>query len=68
MYNPMIFWYLVVGAVLVSFLIHLIQYLYSQYKETHVDNSSLLDLVKDEDLLFIPGDRHFNDDDDFDDI
>lgn len=70
MNDSMIIWYLVVGAVLLSVLIHMIHYLREQSRHATRRKVHLVEFAKERDMLFMPGDKYNEDEfsDDFDDI
>lgn len=74
MFNPMLIWYAVAGAVILAILFEFIHYLMAG-KHRHApvvhrkpSHNHLIGTYKERDMFFIPGDPKYNDqDDDFDD-
>lgn len=68
MKNPMLFWYVLVGIVLLIFLVRLLEYLLFDRKKT---SGEIIGHLRERDIFFIPGDRDADSDDpddDFDDL
>lgn len=65
MSHLMIFWYVVVGIVLLIFLINFISYLLSHKRGHH--HPHIVDVSRDVDIFYIPGDNlHKDNTDEFD--
>lgn len=76
MFNPMLIWYAVAGAVILAILFEFIHDITSGKRRhahaargRHPRAHHLIGAYKERDLFFIPGDLRYNDqDDDFDDF
>lgn len=70
MEKEMIIWYIIAGVVLVAVFFNLIEYLFATRHRQHAKNhSAVIEMMKDKEMFFIPGDNQYEDHyDDFDDL
>lgn len=70
MEKEMIIWYVIAGVVLVAVFFNLIEYLFSNRHRRQAENhSAVIEMMKDKEMFFIPGDNQYDDHyDDFDDL
>ena len=62
----MLIWYGLVGLVLLTCFVQFVHYLHSS-SPAHKHHGSLIGHYRERDILFIPGDRLHEEDDDYDD-
>lgn len=68
MSNPMNLWYVIVGALLLVLLFHSIKSAHHE-RRTRAHGVHALDVARERDLFYIPGDIKYDDKDgDFDDL
>lgn len=68
MESPMLLWYLLVGALLMAFFVHFVRSVRQDHHAAHVRHHHLIELGREREMFYIPGDvpadREDDDDDD----
>ena len=66
MENPMLLWYIVVGALLIAFFVHFVRYAVTTRHHRHAADHlrhSLIEIGRERDMFYVPGDQSLDDDD-----